>query len=321
MQNHKTTSHDIQSAIKAADKILLIAHQNPDGDCLGSVLAMYRYLASLDKNITVFCNHKIPDNFDFLPDANKLTNDHTVFTKSYDVVITVDTAALHLTGIEELLKIIPNKYKFINIDHHISNEKYADINLIISGASSTAEMIYRLFKDWQANIDQEIATQLACGMITDTGGFKNPATTYTCLDIAGELINRGANISQLVKNTINDTNITRLQLWGRALERLTKVNKYNLVYTWLTLQDLKECQADGNASEGISNFLHILNEGKIIMVLQETDNNIIKGSLRTTSKVDLSKLFALIGGECHQKAAGFSLPGRLEYDNNKLRIV
>ncbi len=321
MQNHKTASHDIKQQIKAADKILLIAHQNPDGDCLGSALAMYRYLASLDKNVTVFCNHKLPANFNFLPDTDKLTNDHTVFTQEYDLVITVDTAALHLTGIEELLKIIPNKYLFINIDHHVSNEKYADINLIISSASSTAEMIYRLLRDWQFKIDEKTATALACGMITDTGGFKNPATTYTCLDIASDLINQGANIPQIIKNTVNDTNITRLQLWGRALERLTKVDKNNLVYTWLTLKDLEECQADGNASEGISNFLHILNEGKIIMVLQEAEDNIIKGSLRTTSDIDLSKLAAMMGGGGHKKAAGFSLPGRLQYDNNKLRIV
>jgi bifunctional oligoribonuclease and PAP phosphatase NrnA len=321
MQNHKTASHDVQAAIKVADKILLIAHQNPDGDCLGSVLAMYRYIASLDKDVTVFCNHLLPSNFSFLPNTDKLTNDHTVFTQKYDLVITVDTAVLHLTGIEELLKIIPSKYKFINIDHHVSNAKYGDINLIISSASSTAEIIYRLLQDWQVVIDEQTATALACGLITDTGGFKNPATTYTCLEIASDLINQGANIPKIIKNTVNDTNITRLQLWGRALERLTKVDKNNLVYTWLTLKDLEECQADGNASEGISNFLHILNEGKIIMVLQETDNNIIKGSLRTTSNIDLSKLAAMMGGGGHQKAAGFSLPGRLEYVNNKLKIV
>ncbi|PJC55261.1 MAG: hypothetical protein CO027_02935, partial [Candidatus Komeilibacteria bacterium CG_4_9_14_0_2_um_filter_36_13] len=130
-----------------------------------------------------------------------------------------------------------------------------------------------------------------------------------------------ANIYHIVNSTINNINVRSLTLWGRALERLYKINKYNLVYTYITQQDLIECQASDEDGEGIANFLHILKEGEVIMVLRETEEGIVKGSLRTTGNTDLTKLAKTFGGGGHKKASGFSLPGRLKYDNNKLKIV
>jgi len=321
MLNYHTSNQAILQEIKKAEKILIISHQKPDGDTLGANLALRKYLANLGKDVHSFCDSEIPDYLKFLPDSHLVSNEHILFTKKFDLVITVDCATIELTAAEKLLTILPQPYRLINIDHHNSNPLYADINLVLTEACSTAEVIYRLFEDWLTDIDQDMATNLACGLITDTGGFKNPATSYQSLNIAAKLFKQGANLHQLLKITNRSKNINNLILWGRALERLEKNQKYNLVFTWLTQDDLVETSNDESAIEGISNFLHILKEGQIILVLTETKDNVIKGSLRTTSEIDVSKIAQIFGGGGHKKAAGFSLPGKLVYDNNKLSVV
>jgi phosphoesterase RecJ-like protein len=321
MLNYHDLSQAILQEIKRAEKILIISHEKPDGDTLGSNLALRKYLASIGKDVHSFCNSEIPEYLKFLPDSHLVTNDHLLFTKKFDLVITVDCATIELTAAQHLLAITPKTHKLINIDHHSSNPKFADINIVLTEACSTAEVIYHLFDHWQIDWHQDIATNLACGLITDTGGFKNPATSYQSLNIASKLFQAGANLHQLLKITSRGQNIDSLILWGRALERLQKVDKYNLVFTYLTQEDLVETNTDESAIGGISNFLHILKEGKIILVLTETKNNIIKGSLRTTSEIDVAKIAQIFGGGGHKKAAGFSLPGKLVYDNNRLKVV
>lgn len=321
MRNHKTTSQAISQQIDRAHKVLLVSHRNPDGDTLGSNLAMYNYLTSLGKDVTSFCVDKVPQYLQFLPDSHNMTDDHRIFTKTYDTVIALDSSTIELTGAAYLLEAIPSKYTFINIDHHLSNPGYGDISLVLPQTSSTAELLHSLFIDWGITWNENIATNLACGVITDTGGLKNPATSYQSLSTTSDLVDKGANIHKIMNTTLRQTSINKLKLWGRALERLTKVEKYNLVYTFVTLRDLEECQVNEEASEGMSNFLHVLKEGEIIMVLREIDENTIKGSLRTSGETDLTKIAGLFGGGGHKKAAGFSLSGKLDYDNNKLRII
>lgn len=320
MLNYHAVSQTILQAIKKADKILIISHQKPDGDTLGANLALRKYLANINKDVHSFCDSEIPDYLKFLPGSHLVTSDHLLFTKKFDLVITVDCATIELTAAQHLLATLP-AHQLINIDHHSSNPHYGDTNIVLTEASSTAEVMYRLFEHWQINFDQEIATNLACGLITDTSGFKNPATSYQALNVAAKLFSHGANLHQLLKITNRSQNIDHLILWGRALERLQKVEKYNLVFTYLTQADLVETNNDESAIGGISNFLHILKEGQIILVLTETKNNLIKGSLRTTTEIDVAKIAQLFGGGGHKKAAGFSLPGRLVYDNNRLRVV
>lgn len=320
MQSHKHISAAILRTIQNSQNILLIPHQKPDGDCLGSVFAFYDYLKSLDKNITVFCLDPVPQNLQFLPHSEILTTDHLIFTKNYDAVIIFDSDPRYC-GVADLLTAIPGSFTLINIDHHASNTGHGDISLVINTASSTAEIIYRLFKDWQISFNQNIATALSTGLITDTGGLTNPATNYQALSAVSDLINHGANPSRIINATIKNTTLPNLLLWGRALSRLHKIQKYDLVYTFITRADFIECEASEEDIEGISNYLHILQDAKIILVLSEMPNGLIRGSLRTTSNVNLSKLAQFFGGGGHKKASGFSLPGRLEYDNNKLRII
>lgn len=321
MKDHKNISQNINQTLEKANNVLIISHRRPDGDTLGCNLALNTYLRLQGKKVTSFCTDPVPEYMNFLPNSHRLTTDHKIFTKKFDAIITVDCSTIELSNAGNLIDVKNQKTKLINIDHHVSNPNFGDINLVLTDSSSTAEVIHRLLKDWGAEINDEIATNLAVGLLTDTGGLKNPATGYQSLSITSDLIDKGANAHKIIQNTINKTNINKLQLWGRALERLTKIDKYNMVFTWLTQKDFEECQADDSASEGMANFLHVLKDGEIIMVLKETKDGEIKGSLRTTGKRDMTKLAGLFGGGGHKKAAGFNLSGKLEYVNNKLRII
>ena len=321
MKNHQNISQTIWQKVQLAEKVLIFSHQSPDGDTLGSNLALAKYLKTLGKEVTSFCIDPVPDNLKFLPNQHFLTNDHLVFTKKYDLVIALDSGSLDYAGVEYLLTALPSGFSFINIDHHASNTHYGHINLVLTDASSTAEVVYRLFKDWDIIWDSEIANCLACGLITDTGGFKNPATSYLALSAAADLHRQGAKLQNIINKTINNNEFKHLKLWGRALARLKANDRYQLVYTFLTQADFQDCGLDSSKIEGLSNFLHILNEGKVILILKEDNNNIIRGSLRTNTNIDLAKLAQMFGGGGHRKASGFILPGRLEYVNNKLKVV
>lgn len=320
MQNHKTISENIYQQINRAEHILLISHKKPDGDTLGANLALFTYLHKLNKKVVSFCLDPVPSQFNFLPHSHLISSDHKLFTKKYDLIITIDCATLEYAGVDGLMTALPMGYTLINIDHHISNPRYGDIALVIDDASSASEIVYRLFADWKIEWSQDIATALACGLITDTNGFKNDATNYQTLKASAALINHGAQTHQIVQSALNNTSLNNLKLWGIALERLQKSARYDLIYTYITQEDIKNCQVDDSATEGIINFLHILKEGSVIMLLREKSDGMIAGSLRTTTNIDLTKLAALFGGGGHKKAAGFSLPGRLVYDNNRLRI-
>lgn len=321
MKNYQPISQAIFQALEAAQDILIFSHKNPDGDTLGSSLALAKYLKGLNKNVTCFCLDPLPSNLQFLPNSHSLTNDHLVFTKKYDVIIALDSGSLNYAGVQHLLTALAADYVFINIDHHASNDNYGQINLVLNTASSTAEIIYRLFKDWSVAFDADLATCLACGMITDTSGFKNAATNYLALAAVADLYHYGARLQLIIDQTLKKKELKYLKLWGRALERLHQNKKYQLVYTYITREDFKECEIADSNIEGIANFLQILNEGKIILVLKEDDNNMIRGSMRTNTNIDLARLATYLGGGGHKKASGFCLPGRLECVNNKLKVV
>lgn len=318
----KDKAIQISEAVASAENILIISHAKPDGDTLGAAFALTNYLLNLNKNITNFCLDAAPEMFSFLPNIHRLKTDHLVFTTKYDLVIVVDSGSLAYAGVDKLMTALQPGFTLVNIDHHASNAHYADINLVITEAASCTEVLFYLFHALKIKFTSDIATCLLCGLVTDTGGFVNPATQYHTLEAASVLVKYGANLWQVLQNTAYRQNINNLKLWGLAFSRLKKVAKYDLVYTFLTQEDFISCEADESATEGISNFLHILKEAKIILVLKETSDGYVKGSMRTAEDdIDLAKFCQILGGGGHKKAAGFSLPGRLAYDKNTLTIV
>jgi phosphoesterase RecJ-like protein len=239
-----------------------------------------------------------------------------------DLIIVLDSGSLAYAGVEALLTNLNHQYQLINIDHHSSNAGYGALNYLDERASSTCEIIYTLLRTWQVPLNKNIATSLLNGIMTDTGMLTNPATTDNSLLIASQLMKFGANIQKITDRNLRNKSADMLKLWGVALERLTYNPDLHSVTTGLTRDDFEKFAITSSSLEGLANFLSQLNNVNFTLVLVEQADDTIKGSFRTTrDDVDVGALAAELGGGGHRKAAGFTIPGRLVYNNGEIQII
>lgn len=301
---------EIGKRLKKAKKILLLGHQRPDGDTIGALLSFYLILKRQGKEVFPTLKDKPSLKFSFLPSFSEIRNE---LPESYDLSLALDVSDLKLLG----FKIRPE----INIDHHLTNSNFAEVNLVKPEKSATCEILFDLFEKLGFGIDKDLSTCLLTGIFTDTASFQNQNTTGECLKVASRLLSFGARLSQINKNVLNAHSLSSLKLLGKALERLWENKKLGLVITLISRADLKKLKAVPEDLEGLANFLNTIPKVKAILVLSEEDGE-IKGSLRTRNdEVDVSRLAQLFGGGGHQKAAGFSLRGRLKYKAGRWFVV
>ncbi|MBI4122124.1 MAG: bifunctional oligoribonuclease/PAP phosphatase NrnA [Parcubacteria group bacterium] len=309
------------AALTAAKRVLLVAHQKPDGDTTSSSLALWHWLTALGKEAAVFCCHHVPETFLYLSHAQEINMDSSVFRQPWDVIVVCDSGDLAYAGIEAFLKYVPAKPVLINFDHHASNKYFGDYNLVDTAASSTAEVVAWFLKEHGQPITTEMGSCLLTGIFTDTNGFTNAATTPGSLQLAAEFLQAGASLPHVYRATMVNKNIHMLTVWGKVLSRL-QTSVYGIVYTFVRSQDLPSGTAGTEAIEGISNYLTQLSDARAIMVFHDRGDGFVKASLRTVrDDIDLSAFALLFGGGGHQKASGFTIPGRLEETPDGLRIV
>ncbi|EKD56552.1 MAG: hypothetical protein ACD_58C00149G0005 [uncultured bacterium] len=310
---------NLTKRILQAESLLLLTHENPDGDAIGSMIALFLVLKNqLNKKVDIVCTSKIPKPFIFLPQINKIKSDFIV--GDYDLIVVLDCGDLRRTGFSNRLKELTKiKKKIINIDHHPKNDihKIAKINYVDYNASSTAELIYRLIVKIGARFDKDVATCLLCGLYTDTGAFKHSNTTVQVLQIASFLMNHGAKMKLITNNITNGKSTVALKLWGIVLSRI-KVNKsLGLVSSIVTYEDIKKCQASHNDLAGAVNLINTIPDTNAAILICEVEPGKIKASIRTEKhNVDVSQLAALFGGGGLKKASGFALDGKIVSDGN-----
>ncbi len=303
----------IYNEIIKADKILLVCHQNPDGDALGSVSALGYFLNGINKIYNNFCLTKPSHKLNSLPHLMSLSADPQIWEQKHDLIIVLDSGDLDYAGVAKYINKLNHDPIIVNIDHHASNNRFGQHNLVITTASATTEILYQFFKYNNIIINKNMAVALLTGLITDTENFSNPGTTINSLKIASELIHQGANFNLVKTWFIRDKSISALKLWGSALSRLTKHKTLDIIYTYITHQDIIEHGVSDIESEGIANYLNNLNEGRAALILKEMPNGKIKGSFRTThNDVDVSQMAQALGGGGHKKASGFTLDGTIE---------
>lgn len=312
------TARQIHQHIQGTSTLALVSHQNPDGDTLGSALAFAEYLINQGKKVKIFCLSPVPDKFNFLHNIEIVSNDPAIF-KEVDTITVLDCGDLRYAGVAELIKDHPAT--IINIDHHATNEKYGEFNLVMDKWASTTEVVYNFFKVNNISISPRMATALLTGLITDTDNFTNGATSYTALTAAGELLRLGGNWIIINRSLLQNKSIHLLKLWGLVLSRLKKKEEMSLAYTYLTNQDMVEHGANDADVEGIANFLNKLNndDAAISLFIKETEDGKIKGSFRTTQDgIDVAAMAKQLGGGGHKKAAGFTVEGTVESTVKKI---
>lgn len=307
-------SKQIYNRILESNKLLLIPHKNPDLDALGSVVSFIQFLKTINKNYAAFCISEIPENMRILPNIEEIKLDLTIFNKpDFDTIIVFDSGDLAHTGIKENIEKLPKDIKIINIDHHSTNIFFGDYNMVITDASSTTEVLYYFFKKNNVPITQMMATGICSGLIFDTDFFSNSATSEDAFHIASKMILRGGNMNQAREILFKNKTIEAMRLWGDILSRLKKHDTLDVVYTYITQEDIIKHNSTDKAAEGFANFMNMINESKICLILNEMPGNKIKGSFRTRHHdIDVAHIAKQLGGGGHKKAAGFTIDGPLK---------
>jgi bifunctional oligoribonuclease and PAP phosphatase NrnA len=311
--------HTLKYVINESERILLFAHARPDGDTSGAVLALKEHIKNLGKVVDIACPDPFPDFLNTLSEDQFEFPDHLDLEK-YNLVIACDSVERGFEKIKDDLK--ENQVTAI-MDHHPDITLRGDINIIDADYSSVCEIIYDFLSYNKEKINRKIATFLMLGIIDDTGMFKHANTTAKVMEIASDLMKKGAPISKIVGATFVNKNIATLRLWGRAFEK-AKINKENgMIISVLTKRDLEECEAGTEDIAQVAGILNTVPGTKFSLILSERDDGVIKGSLRSEEYkgVDVSKIAASFGGGGHKLASGFEVHGRIRETENGWEIV
>ena len=321
-----TTHHAQQNArlnelLARSTKVLLATHEHADADAIGSMLALREnLLGTPGVAVDTLAPATVRRQFTFLEGHETIATDAAAFRPDrYDCVVLLDCGDVKRTHLAEKLHFLGKHRPTVAlVDHHetmftFRGAALVDLPIVHTSASSTSELIYRYLRDNRIAVSPTMATALLAGVVTDTGGFQNLATTLESFDVAGELLNHGANLRKVVTATMRNKSVGTLQLWGRALSRLEHDPATGIVSTALRVNDFSECNVGPESTEGVANFLNILGEGTVVLVLREEEHGMVKGSYRTkVLDVDVRALAKEYGGGGHAKAAGFSIRGTIE---------
>lgn len=305
MDNPNSFDNAVES-FRRYDKIFVAAHILPDGDCLGSALGLTWALRKIGKTVTITCYDHVSNAFEYLPGFAELS---PKVPTDEQFLVYVDGSSADRFGAAFDPKIF-NGRPVLAIDHHITNEHFAPMNLVDKHAASTAEIIYRLIRALQVPLDPTIAQCLLTGIITDTLGFRTANTTVETLKTATALMEAGASIPDIVDRSFNQIPLPNLRLRGRVFSdaHLDGI----ILWAEIPLKLLRELGVNGNGTGGIINQLLSVDAAKIAVLLVEKDSDRIEVSLRARQGYDVSGIAKRLGGGGHRLAAAATLLGPIE---------
>lgn len=319
----------LQQKISQSNKILVVGHLRPDGDAISSGCAILEILKQFDKKGEFFCSGNLPFNFNYLPNFYQISNNKKDFKdlSNFDLLIIVDCGSLARTDLsQEIKKRRQNNHPYIvEIDHHPKVDDYANLEIREPQAASTTEIIYDLSCALNIKFTKNLSESILTGIITDTGNFFYPNATAKVLKASAHLLEKGANLSKIIKHVNSNKNIATFKLWGLAMERLEVHPDYDFAFSVLTFKDLQSINSDSDeineTLSSIAGFLSNLAKVKATLLLHETAPGMIKGHLRSSDpSVDVSRLARYLGGGGHPQAAGFAISGEIIKINNSWQI-
>jgi phosphoesterase RecJ-like protein len=286
------------------DRVVLLTHERPDGDAVGSVLGLAMVLRALGKHVTPVIGGGMPRRYASLPGADLAVDDLPEFPQP---VITVDCADRERCG-PPLPAGWPDPV--LNIDHHPTNTRFGEINLVDVTASATAEVIFDLIAAARMPLTAEIATALLAGIVTDTIGFSTENVTATVLQKAAHLVERGGRLRDVYEQLLTQRTLAAARYWAAGLARLQ--GEDGIVWTRLTLADRADSGYTDSDDADLVNFLGTIDTAAIALLFIEQTGGKVKVSWRSRSGIDVSRLALQFGGGGHEPAAGATLEGPLD---------
>ena len=311
MTQSTTTASDVQAvadAIRDNTAFVVVTHENPDGDALGSLLAMSIALRELGKDVVMYLSGSAPTpaEYNFL-DLSRLER-----TLPADVgervLLALDCANVDRIGPDPAP--VERARLVLNVDHHHDNSRFGDVNLVVDDASSTAEIVRDLLAQLDVPLTPDIAEALYVALVTDTGRFQYSNTTPKALRLAAELVEAGADVHGIFRLVYETVQFAKLKLLARALDRAAVYEDGRLVVSYLLKGDFADVGAEEPYSEGIIDYLRSVEGSEMVALIREpprADGPARRVSLRSSrDEVDVSAIARAAGGGGHRQAAGFS---------------
>lgn len=302
----------IDELVKKSNRFLIISHRSPDGDTVGTALGLYKSLKNMGKEPEVLCIDETPPEFSFIPNIEAYQTGEPLL--NYDAYFIVDVGATHLTGFHESHpQLFDKSMEVVNVDHHQSNDYFGKYNIVVDDAASASAVMYEILTALDYPIDRDSATCLLTGIYTDTGSFMHSNTSAEVLRIAARLLAKGANLRGISKEIFNTTKISTMHLWGRVMKKINLTSE-GVTMSVVIQKDFQDTGADYSEMTGVVDYINSVPDSKYSVILTEREGK-VKGSLRTLKEeVNVADIAAAYGGGGHTKAAGFTIPGRLEQE-------
>ena len=296
----------IIEGIRASRTVCVVGHLRPDGDCVGSQLGLTLALQNLGKKVTCWNEDRVPQKYKFLDPEGIIQKPKRGL--KFDCVVATDAATFERLG--SVGRCIVQRKLFINIDHHESNSRYADINWVSAREPSTGELVFRLLKAARWPINPRIANSLFTAVSTDTGSFQYATTRPGTFHVAGELVRRGADLAQICDEVYQSYPVSRARLLRHVYSHFRLTYNDQIAYFWLKKADYARTGADSSDSEGLIDHIRAIAPVVVACVFEELEPEITRVSLRSKSdEVNVNEIAAQFGGGGPPAAAGARIRG------------
>ena len=296
----------IGGALEAANSICIVGHLRPDGDCVGSQLALALALRQAGRKATVWNQDPVPPRYSFLDPKEILKSPSRA--RSFDLVVALDCASFERLG--SVGQFIGRRGSLVNIDHHPSNTLYGDINWIEPSASSTGEMLVDLFRHMGWKTTKPIADALFVAISTDTGSFQYSCTSASTFSACAQLAEAGADISGISERIYQSVTAPRMRLLKHVYASRRLVCDDKVAYVWLTPEIMRKAGAASADTEGLIDHIRGLDSVVVACTFEDTGDGTVRISLRSKSDAaDVNRIAGTFGGGGHVRAAGARLKG------------
>lgn len=307
------TLDNILEEINKANTIVILTHENPDGDAVGSSLALYHALKAYGKNVEVI----IPEysrTFEFLPGTSEIKKEGTY--EVYDLAIALDCASMNM--LNGFAKYFENAKTNVVIDHHGTNDMYGDLNFVNPDSPACAQILIVILNYFKMEITKEIGTCILAGIITDTGGFKYSGVTAETFEFVAWLLNKGVNVSNIYRKVLQVKTKGNFELNRIASNRLEFFENGKIAFTYITREDEKAVNAETGDHEGIVDVGRDVEGVEVSIFIRETVSKGLKISLRSSEYVNVAEIALLFGGGGHPRAAGCNMQTTIEQAKERI---
>ena len=309
----------VVACIKKHKYFLITTHTSPEGDAVGSELAFARLLKKLGKIVTIVNEDDVPYEYGFLPGVSSIKKfSRNITGLRFDCLVFLDCSEAKRAG--EVSRISTGKKIILNIDHHISNRKFGQLNWVEPYSSSASEMIYKLYKKMRIPLDRESAVSLYTGILTDTGSFRYSNTTSSTHQAVSELIKYGLDIPRIYKNIYENIPFGEIKLLNKVLSRMQREAKGKIIWFQIAQKILKNKALSFDLAEQVLSFARSVKDAEAVVLFRENPG--VKGEIRVNfrsqGKVDVNKIASYFGGGGHKTASGCTIRGKISQVRKKV---